>query len=348
MGFSSNPPSYPHLPKAFRMRTIGGTHYERRSVFQNLIGTPYNVRETLGWAWRNVWGVRKSNPCEVEPLPHRSVMNPVQPSMKLCFIGDIMDMRGYQLAIAADVKEFIQSCDFLIGNFEGTITNAKKKLPTTQVHDLSILDSLAACFTPQRTVLSVANNHAGDFPTEIFQNSLRIIKEKGFHVVGLSETPFIDISSNVRVVAASMWSNQPFPDIVSLESLDQYVQPSIFNIAYLHWGYELERFPRPDIVKEGKAILKHFDALIGHHTHVPQPVTIQKCDRHSKVLAFSLGDFCSGLKIKKYQFGILFTLEIGPGEHGIWQTGNVKWHYTKVTRSTDKTMTVTFTPEMPL
>jgi hypothetical protein len=273
-------------------------------------------------------------------------MNPVKAAMKLCFIGDIMDMRGHELSIAADVKEFIQSCDFLIGNFEGTITNAKKKLPTTQVHDPSILDSLAACFPPSHTALSLANNHAGDFPAEILQNCLQIVQEKGFHVFGLSERPFVDIGSNVRVVAASMWSNQPFPDIVSFESLDQYVQPSGFNIAFLHWGYELERFPRPDIVKEGKTRLKIFDALIGHHTHVPQPVTIQRFNRHAKVLAFSLGDFCTGLRIKKYQFGIICTLEIGPGENGTWQTGNVQWRYTKVTPSSNKTMTVTFTPEI--
>jgi hypothetical protein len=52
--------------------------------------------------------------------------------------------------------------------------------------------------------------------------------------------------------------------------------------------------------------------------------------------------------MKKYQFGIICTLEIGPGEHGTWQTGNVQWRYTRVTPSSNKTMTVTFTPEISL
>lgn len=315
-------------------------HRNSVSLFQKLLGTPYNFREEMGWLWRNVMGVKTCNPCGIRPLPQHSQLNQIQPRMTLCFIGDIMDMRGNNLMIGAEIKEFVRPCDFLIGNFEATITHARKPGFAAQRQDPGILDSLANLFPSDRTVLSLANNHTGDFSADILRHSISLMKQKGFYVFGLNQNISVDVEGQARIVAASQWSNVPFADMMPFQSLDRHVLPAVFNVAYPHWGFELEYFPRLSTVQEGMRLLNHYDAIIGHHSHVPQPVMSHRMGDNMKVIAFSLGDFCTGLKSRNYRHGIVCKMEIGPGNDGYWKIGAVEWRYTEVTRIADKKMKV--------
>lgn len=317
-----------------------------RSKFQNLLGEPYNLRETIGWLWRNVRGIQKSNPCGIRPLPQRSILNKIHPRIKLGFVGDIMDMRQKDLFISPEVQEFLRPCDFVVGNFEATMTIARKPRLTAQTQNASILDSLARCFPPERTFLSLANNHAGDFSAAHFRASLNVLERRGFHVFGLMQSPFVHMTDRIRVVAASMWSNRPCPEIVPFESLERYCGKNVFNIAFPHWGYELELFPRPAIVQTGQQLLQRYDAIIGHHSHVPQPLASLESGGTWKLTAFSLGDFCTGLRMRKYQFGMICRIDIGPGKDGLLQAGDVEWCYTKVSPVTPGTMEVRVVSDM--
>jgi hypothetical protein len=317
-------------------------HSNRRSLFQKLLGTPYNFREEMGWLRRNVTGVKTFNPCRIQALPQHSYLNQIQPQMTLCFIGDIMDMRGNILMIGAGLKAFVRPCDFLIGNFEATITRARKPRLAAQRQDPAILDSLANLFPSHRTVLSLANNHTGDFSADILHHSTSVIKQLGFHVFGLNRNVSVDFKGQARIVAASMWSNFPSADMISFQSLDQHILSDAFNIAYPHWGFELENFPRPSIVQEGVRLLNYYDAIIGHHSHSPQPVMARRVDDDIKLIAFSLGDFCTGLKKREYRHGLVCKIEIGPGNNGRWKIGAVEWRYTEVTSVDDKKMKVDF------
>jgi hypothetical protein len=312
----------------------------KRSDISNDLCTPYPLRESIRWLWRNVRGVRKTNPCGIQPLPHECVLNAIAARITVGFVGDIMDMRGKKLHISPGVQEFFRNCDNLIGNFEATITRARKTGPAAQVHDPSILDGLAELFPPDRTFLSVANNHAGDFPQAIFRQSLDSLRERGFRVFGLRQAPFADIAGCLRVIAASMWTNRPCREIAPLASLGECHSAAAFNIAYPHWGYELEMFPRAEIVREGERLLLKYGAVLGHHSHVPQLLAALPCGDATKLLAFSLGDFCTGLKIKKFQYGIVCKVEIGPGEDGVWRIGAVTWHYTRVSPDSPGAMQV--------
>jgi hypothetical protein len=314
-----------------------------RSNIRNDLCAPYPLLETIRWLWRNVRGVRKANPSKILPLPQRFVLNAIVARISIGFVGDIMDMRGKKLHICREVQDFFRNCDCLVGNVEATITNARKTGLIAQVHDPSILDALEELFPADRTFLSVANNHAGDFPQPIFRDSLESLRKRGFHVFGLRQAPFADIIGSVRVVAASMWSNSPCKEIAPFASLDESHAADAFNIAYPHWGYELELFPRAEIVRMGKRLLRTYGAILGHHSHVPQPLAAVQCEDASKLLAFSLGDFCTGLRIKKFQFGIICKMEIGPGETGIWRTGAVSWRYTRVAPESPGTMRVELT-----
>ncbi len=159
----------------------------------------------------------------------------------------------------------------------------------------------------------------------------------------------MDIAGDVRVVAVSMWSNRPCEEIAYLSTLGRCDNPTAFSIAYPHWGYELEMFPRPEIVRAGGDLLQTYGAVLGHHSHVPQPLTaIRNVDTSQQLLAFSLGNFCTGMRIKKFQYGVACRLDIGPGEDRIWRIGAVRWHYTRVLPDTYKSMKVVFVSDMSL
>jgi hypothetical protein len=318
----------------------------KQSSSRNDLCAPYPLLESIRWLWRNVRGIRKANPCGIRPLPQQCVLNAIVTRVTVGLVGDIMDMHGKKLHISPAVQEFFRNCDCLIGNFEATITRARKTGLAAQVHDLAILDSFAEIFPPNRTFLSVANNHAGDFPQTIFSQSLDSLRKRGVRVFGLRQAPFAVIAGCVRVVAASMWSNHPCGEIAPLASLDECCGAAVFNIANPHWGYELELFPRPAIVHAGERLLQTYDAVLGHHSHVPQPLAALQHGDTAKLLAFSLGDFCVGLNIRKFQSGIVCKIEIGPGEDGAWRIGAVNWRYTRVAPDSPGTMRVELTAEL--
>ncbi len=303
------------------------------------IVTPYSIKESLGRIRRTIFGPKKNNARSVDYIPKTYQLNEITPKYTISFIGDIMAMDSKHLVIEHSVKQFIKGSDFLVGNFEGTITSEKKKLMDKR-HKPVIMDSLKNLFPPKKTFLSVANNHSGDFGLDKFSSSLDELYKRGFNVFGTEENPFIDLSDEVRVVGSTRWSNRPCNYLVELENSNNYLKEGSFNILFPHWGYELELYPRIEIINHGRIILEKFDALIGHHSHCPQPISFCPIDNNrNKLIAFSLGDFCLGSESKKreaMQYGIIVKAEIGTNSEGKWLIGKVEWNFLKSTSLSKK------------
>lgn len=68
-------------------------------------------------------------------------------------------------------------------------------------------------------------------------------------------------------------------------------------IASLHWGYEYEFFPRPQQVAVAHQLVEWgVDVIIGHHSHVLQPIEFYRPERlhgQSALIAYSLGNLTS-------------------------------------------------------
>jgi hypothetical protein len=301
---------------------------DRTEVTLRKLASPYNLRETLGWIVRNFCGIRKNRKDEMTGLPQSYLLNEnISNVSTAIFVGDIMDMKKRTLRFGEKLKEFVKESDFLVGNFEATLTNDSGAI-MAQRHTPEILDSLENLFPPQQTYLSVANNHAGDFGSKIFMESVNHIKSLGFHVFGMKSQQFVDIGKNVRILAGSMWSNQKCPylgDIVETKSL---IHEDKFNILYPHWGYELEQYPRRETVLMAQKFISDFDAIIGHHSHNPQPME-KKTGKPNKLVAYSLGDFCIWETLKHYLYGIVMKIEIGKDSSDVMQIGKIEWRYVK-------------------
>ena len=300
----------------------------------NLVGSPYSFKENCVWLKRCLIGPSKHNKTNVDYLSKNSVLNKIRPKYTVSFIGDIMDVNSRDLIIDESVKSFVKGSDFLVGNFEATLTD--KSVINGKRHKPQIMDALAGLFSPKKTYLSTANNHSGDFGQNSFSDSVNQLKSRGFHVFGAEETPFVDITHDLRVIGGTQWSNRPCDYLARLQDSTNYLKPGSFNLLFPHWGYEMELYPRDETVNHGMELLSKFDGLIGHHSHCPQPVSYSPVGDNNKLIAYSLGDFCDGKKVEMHSYGIVVKAEIGLNDEGKWQVGQCDWTFLK-TRSLSNT-----------
>lgn len=298
--------------------------FKNTSIFP---GSPYSFKENFGWLVRTLTRPSDNNDCNVEYISKHSLLNNIRPQYTISFIGDIMDMNSRDLIISENVKKFVKGSDFLIGNFEATIT--KEKVFNGKRHTPQIMDALKSLFSPEKTYFSTANNHAGDFGYDEFSNSVNLLIDKGFNVFGTEETPFLDIADDLRVIGGTQWSNRPCDYLVGIEDATQYLKQDSCNLLFPHWGYEMELYPRFETVWRGMELLNKFDAIVGHHSHCPQPVSSYPVGNANRLIAFSLGNFCDGKKMEMHNYGILVKVDIGINNMGEWQVGECNWTFLK-------------------
>lgn len=265
----------------------------------------------------------------VDFLPRKTILNEINPKMKLGFVGDLMKMKNKNLTIGPGVRKFFSDIDYFIGNFEGIITKRKNEVVSEQIHDERFLELLKTLHPPEKTILSYSNNHANDFGWNEYKRSYQKVKAHNFMVIGRRDEPNVLLENKVNITVASAWSDHPCEFISNFKEINKYYNPKAkFNIFYPHWGYELQLYPHPTQLKFVELILKNWDMIVGHHTHNPQPITEFPTENGKKLVAYSLGDFTYGVRYKIYHhYGIVVKAEIGPNKNGQWQVGKVEWDF---------------------
>jgi hypothetical protein len=298
-----------------------------------VVPRPYPLKESVVFLKNWVLGPSKKYRGSAEFTPKISHVNEITPKIKLGFIGDIMRMAKNKLVIDGTIKEFFKDIDYLLGNFEGIITTKYKRGAVgSQISTESDLEAIKELLQPEKILLSYSNNHAGDFGWEEFQKSYKIVKDHGFMVIGRRDEPAILLDNKVNIGVASFLSDQRCSFISDKEELTEYYNENAkFNILYPHWGFELQYYPWPAQVDLAKKLLNSWDLILGHHAHTPQPVSVYPTVKGNKAVAYSLGNFCYGLKWKKHHHnGLIVTTEIGPNKNSIWQTGKLNWEFIQV------------------
>ena len=296
---------------------------------------PYPPREVFGLAWRNLAGASFRNPGQLAFVPRQTVLNDIEPRMNLGLCGDAMSMFNRPLRFDASVRRFFEGCDHVLLNFEGVITDQPQISPD-QKHTRPILASLEGLAPRERLVLSLANNHTGDFGEGECRRCLDLLRQEGFATFGLIESPFIDLGPCLRVVTGTRWSNREGRHLAWLRTPADHVRQGAFNLLYPHWGYELEVYPRTELTGMMADWLTRFDAVVGHHSHTPQPITVHQGPGGLRQLAaYSLGDLCFGMAyrnlptFKYYAFGLIARVTLGPlrGDPARWAVGRLDWTF---------------------
>lgn len=300
--------------------------------------------------WRHFFPSNR-NPLGLESCPQQVTLQPgLTPQLRVGLLGDIMDIADSELEVADSVVQFFADCDVVIGNLEAPIAPAKTHRQQ-QRHHARLLHALQRLCPASKFILCLANNHAADYGLTVFQDSAQQIRAAGFQTFGTCEQPFVDVGDDLRVITGSQWTNMPCDFIADADDMKQYVDPTRFNLFYPHWGHEMECYPRGETVDWGLQWLDQTaGAVIGHHSHTPQPIQLCNVGGRTKLLATSLGDFCCRhrpLATRSYRYGTVMKLSLGRLPTGECDLLDLRWHFVESTDDAD-VVTVRLVENIPL
>ncbi len=293
---------------------------------------PYSLREAAAWLAHNVLGPSSAGRDLTSWIASGTEANPIRPELTLAFIGDILPLHGMRFRIADEVRSFVRDADLLVGNFEGTLVSGRPpRVFLGQAHDEDVLDLLAELAPPERTVLTCANNHAADYGWERFARSCERLEARGFTIAGRADRPAVTIAGKVVLASATAWSNRPCGYVARLADVRRDATAgAAFHILCPHWGYELRRYPDRRQILEARRLIAEWDMIVGHHSHCPQPVTLVSAAGARQLIAYSLGNFAFGLKLRHHRHGLVLKVRIGPGADGQWAAGTIEWVATEI------------------
>src|SRR5262249_35796241 len=116
------------------------------------------------------------------------------------------------------------------------------------------------------------------------------------------------------------------------------------RIVSLHWGYEFEYYPDPDVMQVGHEIVRAgADLGLGTHPHVVQPLEVCAVNGYEAgegagrleaegpprkaLVAYSLGNFATAMFTPHCQVGLALGLSLARDA----RTGRVDWHRPELT-----------------
>ncbi|MCP6726763.1 MAG: CapA family protein [Patescibacteria group bacterium] len=245
--------------------------------------------------------------------------NVVEEQTVLLFVGDIMLDRGVEFYIQQhddwrwpflNVKDIFQKADLVFGNLESVISDKGEKVGSMYSFraDPKTMEGLVFSGID---VVSVANNHSIDYGPEAFVDSLERLKEAGIDYVGggvtrnEAETVVVKVikGTTIGIIAYStkgspLWQageNSPgisWMDSTRLSQLKKDIEVAKENVDILvvsfHFGEEYQKEPSmTQQILSKAAIDAGADFIIGHHSHVVQPVEQYK----DSWIAYGLGNF---------------------------------------------------------
>lgn len=301
------------------------------------VSRPYNIKDFLRVVLLNLTKISRKNPCEIQSVKNSFEVNEGNGNLKIGFLGDLMPMYKYSWELSDEMKDFFKSLDYLVCNFEGLLEGLEdgKSVLLSQNHNRNILNSLKEVLPANKIILSVANNHSADYGYEYFLKNVEALTAEGFIIIGQREKASVELPEGINIVGATQWSNQHHGYLSFIENSKKFIKSDKLNILYPHWGYELELYPRKEFVEQATEYLKDWDSIIGHHSHIPGPVTVSRDNDINKVLAYSLGDSATGLPRRRYRHGVAMTLEIDTHSSSKPVITQGHWVYTQLEKRGD-------------
>ena len=300
-----------------------------------LVVLPIQLFPTLEHYWHNSnAAVTYQAPEAPKPRGENSARRPV----KLLFVGDIMLDRGVAVAIRsagagdyqfpfAQIKDTLSAADLTFGNLEGPLSDQgvdRHNLYSFRMKKAAAPALAAAGFD----VLSIANNHIGDWGTEAFLDTIQNLEQRGLVVVGggsnleTASTPKIINVNGLKIGFLGFTDVGPDwlaagpdrPGILLAVNPDRRQiiakakQVSDVLVVSFHWGDEYTEGPTGRVRQLAReAIEAGATLVIGHHPHV-----IHSPERYGEgLIAYSLGNFVFDQYFsKRTKEGLMLVVEV--------------------------------------
>jgi len=243
-------------------------------------------------------------------------------SITLMAVGDIMMGTSFPTKSTlppkgenpfAKVNETFAKADILFGNHEGTLTdtgkNAKHCKDPSKCYSFKSPTYLGGYLQQAGfDVMSIANNHIGDFGKIGITNTKKTLEENGIAYAGFFSKPSTTFTKDgVKYGFAAFAPNNDCLKIYNITKAQEIVKKlnaecDIVIISF-HGGAEgskhthvtrkTEKFygeNRGNVYKFAHAMIDAgADVLLGHGPHVSRAVEVYK----NRFIAYSLGNFCT-------------------------------------------------------
>jgi len=237
-------------------------------------------------------------------------------------VGDIMPGTNYPLDylppndgknLFDHVKDILRDADVTFGNLEGTLLNTGKTVKSCSNPSLCY-----AFRIPERyinylvdagfDVLSLANNHVGDFGDRGRKKTVQILKKAGLNFAGLTNYP--SATFEIKGVRYGFCAFAPNVGTVSIRNI-RHAQKLVRKLksksdivivsfhggaegaAYRHVTRKTEIFygeNRGNVYQFAhKVIDAGADIVFGHGPHITRAVELYK----GRFIAYSMGNFCT-------------------------------------------------------
>lgn len=212
-----------------------------------------------------------------------------------------------------EVIDILKDADLTFGNLEGVVLDSGGTQKKCNNPDLCYLFR-----TPERfisnlvdagfDVMSMANNHAGDFGPEGRENTVKVLDSLGINHAGLIERPYCLITiDGIKFGFAAFSPNtgtlsindheEAKKIVTHLDSMSDIVIVSFHGGAegskYQHVLRETEFFygeNRGNIYEFAHDLINSgADIIFGHGPHVTRAIEVYQ----NKFIAYSLGNFCT-------------------------------------------------------
>lgn len=251
----------------------------------------------------------------------KDVLLPKQ-NITLVAVGDIMlgtnfPNDGYlpprEINLLAPVDSILRDADVTFGNLEGTILDeggeVKKCSDPSKCYafrqpEYLINDMKNAGFD----LVSVANNHVGDFGASGRENTTRVLAKMGFTFAGMDSCPWDTVTINgVKYGFTAFSPNRGTLQITDYETAQSIVSKldSISDIVVVsfhggaegasktHVTRETEKFygeNRGNVYEFSRIVIDAgADVVLGHGPHVTRAIDVYK----NRFIAYSMGNFCT-------------------------------------------------------
>lgn len=211
------------------------------------------------------------------------------------------------------VTPYLKEADLTFGNYEGTLFDGEG-LPKKCADSLNCY----AFKTPERyalhlknagfSVMSVANNHSGDFGPEGRRRTMDVLRAAGIEACGTEEQPYTVVEKGgVRYGLAAFAPNTGTPNINDYKQARKIVRylDSLCDIVVVSFhggaeGLKRQHVPRENewFLGENRGNVHRFarvvidagaDIVFGHGPHVARAVDLYK----DRFIVYSLGNFAT-------------------------------------------------------
>jgi len=288
-------------------------------------------------------------------IPEVAALTPTDSTYKVIGVGDMMLGTNYPSAsylpandgknLLDDVRDILKSADVTFGNLEGAILDKGGTAKTCRDPKVCYVfrspERYAKHFSDAGfDVLSIANNHSGDFGPEGRKRTKAVLKEVGISYAGLagSDETAIFERNGVKYGFCAFAPNSGTCDIRNIARAKAIVaelekEVDIVIVSF-HGGAEgathqnvpkrTETFHgenRGDVWKFAHGVIDAgADIVFGHGPHVTRAVELYK----DRFITYSLGNFCTyGRFSLSGPAGFAPLLELEVTKDGAFSSGRI-------------------------